>query len=190
MKREDLKKLGLEEEQIDSIMQLHGETLNAVKAEKSTLETENAELTNQIGERDRQLTALRKEAGENVEMQRKIDELTELNKKTQTELEQKLQQQELDHAIDKALLAKKAKNLKAAKVLIDTEGLQVGKDGKVAGLDEQLKDIVKENGFLFGDDRLRGIEPNDGVPGSPQDGFLKDMASQFNSKQSGGSLDW
>ena len=79
MKREDLKKLGLEEEQIDNIMQLHGETLNAVKAEKSTLETENAELTKQIGERDQQLTALRKEAGEKVEMQRKIDVLTELN---------------------------------------------------------------------------------------------------------------
>ena len=101
-----------------------------------------------------------------------------------------MQQQALDHAIDKALLAKKAKNLKAAKVLIDTEGLQVGKDGKVAGLDEQLKGIVKENAFLFGDDRLRGLEPDDGAPGSPQDGLLKDIASQFNSNQSGGSLDW
>ena len=60
----------------------------------------------------------------------------------------------------------------------------------MAGLDEQLKGIVKENGYLFGDDRLRGIEPSDGVPGNSQDGFLKDIAGQFNNKQSGGSLDW
>lgn len=189
MKRDELKALDLTEEQVDKIMQLHGETLNTVKSEKSHLETQNEDLKKQISERDKQLSDLKKETGDHAELQKKIDELTDTNKKTKDEFEAKLKEQALDHAIDKALLAKKAKNLKAAKALLDRDALQIGKDGAVVGLDEQLTGIVKENGYLFGPEKPdRGNEPPEGKESS-KDGLVEQFADQFN-KQSGGELDW
>lgn len=53
------------------------------------------------------------------------------------------------NAIDTALTAAGAKNVKAVKPFIDTTKIKLGEDGKLTGLDEQLKEVQKTEGYLF-----------------------------------------
>ena len=65
-------------------------------------------------------------------------------------LQEKLALQQKESQIDMSLMGLKAKNLKAARALLDLN--QIGlKDGKLTGLEEQLDTLVKENPFLFGE---------------------------------------
>ena len=61
-------------------------------------------------------------------MTKKINELTEANKKTITDYETKIASRERDYVIDGELSKIGAKNLKAVKALIDFEKIVV-KDG-------------------------------------------------------------
>lgn len=188
MKREDLKALELTDEQIDSVMQMQGEDLNALKAEKSNLQTQNGDLQKQITDRDKQLTELRRQAGTDAELQAKIDQLTEDNKKAKTDYEQKMTQMKLDHAVDTALISAKAKNPKAAKALLKMDDLKLNTEGEVVGLKEQIDGLTESDAYLFGADKPTGTPPPEGAKSEPE-GLASTMAKQFN-EQSSGTLDW
>lgn len=75
-----------------------------------------------------------------------------------------------EFAISSALTAKKARNVKAVKALLDVGGLVLNGD-KIVGLDEQLENIKKEDAFLF-DDEEDGGKPNfakGGTGGKPNE---------------------
>lgn len=63
-------------------------------------------------------------------------------------LEEKLRTQQAEEKISLALAAARAKNLVAARALIDRSALVV-ENGEIKGLSEQLETIVKENPYLF-----------------------------------------
>jgi spermidine/putrescine-binding protein len=59
-----------------------------------------------------------------------------------------LENERVEHALDAALIQAGARNVKAARALIDFSALSF-EDGVLIGLDEQLAQIMLENGFLF-----------------------------------------
>ena len=65
-------------------------------------------------------------------------------------LEEKLRRQETERKIDLAFAAARAKNLVAAKALLNRETL-LPEGEEIRGLSEQLETIVRENPYLFGD---------------------------------------
>ncbi|MCM1227331.1 MAG: phage scaffolding protein [Clostridium sp.] len=72
------------------------------------------------------------------------------------------------HAIDSALRAAGAKNVKAVKPFIDAAKVKLGEDGKLTGLDEQVKGVQKAEGYLFAEKQqgkgqtFKGFQP--GLP--------------------------
>lgn len=117
------------------------------------------ELETQLGERDTQLAELKKAAGSNEELSKKIKELEELNQKTQQDYEAKMQQQHKDFAIEQAIKDAKAKNPKAVKALLDLEAVKLDGD-KLLGLNEQLGALAKSDAYLFGEDAPGGTGAN------------------------------
>ena len=69
---------------------------------------------------------------------------------------------QFDYALDSAVNAAKPRNIKAVKALIDNDKLKFV-DGKIVGLDEQLKSIKKDNDFLF-----QPEQPEQPAPQKPQ----------------------
>ncbi|RHW54732.1 N-acetylmuramoyl-L-alanine amidase [Lactobacillus bombicola] len=65
MKREELKKLDLNDEQIDKVMSLHGADVESMKSKSEELNKTNKSLQSQIAERDKDLKTLKKQAGDN-----------------------------------------------------------------------------------------------------------------------------
>ena len=119
MKREELKKLNLTDEQIDKVMSLHGGDVENSKSKIDELNKTNESLQSQIAERDKDLKTLKKQAGDNEELTNQYKELQSKYKQDTENLTKKLQQTKLNSAIDNALSKAKVRNSKAAKALLN-----------------------------------------------------------------------
>lgn len=160
--KEILKKLGIDEGKVDSVIAdiskelpkyfIPKDKFNEVSEAKKKLETD-------IQERDKQLEQLKAAAGSNEELKKQIEALQAENKKAAEEWQAKMAQMQLDFAIEKALTAAKAKNAKAVKALLDLEKVKL--DGeKLLGLDDQLKELQKSDPYLFGESGKVGSGTN------------------------------
>jgi hypothetical protein len=166
MKREDLKKLGLADDVIDSIMGLHGADIEAHKAKIAELEPLKA----QLDAANKQIEDFK---GLKIdEIQAAANDYKAKFEKAQTDAAAQLAQVKFDHALDGALKDAKAKNPKAVKALLSTDGLKLADDGTIAGLNDRLEKIRTENDYLFDGDvktpRLVTKTNNQNVLNDPQ----------------------
>ncbi len=168
--KEILKKLGIDEGKVDSVIAdiskelpkyfIPKDKFNEMSEAKKKLETD-------IQERDKQLEQLKAAAGSNEELKKQIETLQAENKKAAEEWQAKMAQMQLDFAIEKALTAAKAKNAKAVKALLDMEKVKL--DGeKLLGLDDQLKAIQQSDPYLFGESGKVGSGTNPPGVGNPE----------------------
>lgn len=102
----------------------------------------------QIAERDKQIEDLKKSVSGNEELTKRLNELTEANKKQKEEYEKQLAQKEFDYAYNLALSKAGAKDQKVLDALIDKTKL-VFKDGNLSGLNEQLETLKKTHDWVF-----------------------------------------
>lgn len=153
MTKEEFLQLGLSDELAAKAAASSAEELKqyVAKTEHETLKAAKENLDKQVAERDKQLEILKKSAGDTASLQKKIDELQEANKTAKAEYESTVKRMKLDFAVDDALTKMKAKNNKAVRALLELDGLEVGEDGKVSGLDKQLEKLAKgdDTKFLF-----------------------------------------
>lgn len=148
MNREQLKEMGLTDEQIDKVMAAHGKVFNPTKEQLDTVTTERDSLKEQIAERDTQLDNLSKQVKDNEELTAELDRLKEENKTTAAQMQEKLDKQAFEFNLEKALSAAKVRNPKAVKALLDTEKIKL--DGeKLLNLDDQLAALKESDAYLF-----------------------------------------
>ena len=119
---------------------------NAAKAElKTARET--------ITERDGQLEELKKSGGDVEALRAQIANLQKENKQKDEEHANALKELRRDAAVEKALTGAGAKNLTAARALLAAflEEAEVGEDGTVPGLEEELEKLAgaEDTAFLF-----------------------------------------
>lgn len=142
---------------------------------------------NEVKERDTQLETVKKSAGDNEELKKQIQTLQEENKTAREKSEAELKELKLTNAI-KLSIAGKAQDEDIVAGLFDRTKLILGDDGKVTGLDEQLKTIQTEKAFLFKGDQTPpkpGFVPVGGNPPAAGNGgqgniSLKDaLAAKF-----------
>ena len=168
--KEILKKAGIEEERLDSVIGdinkglpkyfIPKDKYNEVAEAKKKLEAD-------IQERDNQLEQLKNAAGNSEELKAQIEQLQAENQKAAEEWQAKMAQMQLDFAIEKALAAAKAKNVKAVKALLDLEKVKL--DGEqLLGLDDQLKTLKETDPYLFGDSGKVGGGTNPPGVGNPE----------------------
>lgn len=163
MNKEDLIAMGLTEDQAKKVMDsLDGNFVT--KTRFNEVNEENKTLKQSVADRDKQLEDLKKSSGDNAELKKQIETLQQQNAEQQKAHEAELKQLKLDNAIDTALTAAGAKNVKAVKPFIDTTKIKLGDDGKLTGLDEQLKEVQKTEGYLFAEKQqkqqtFKGFQP-------------------------------
>lgn len=114
---------------------------NEVNEEKKTL-------TATVADRDKQLETLKKSTGDLDALKNQIKSLQEANKKAQEEADAKMKELRINDAI-KLAIVDKAQDVDIVSSLFDKTKLILGDDGKITGLDEQLKELQKNKAFLF-----------------------------------------
>lgn len=177
MTKEDFIKLG-----IDETLALKCETASQEelkdyipKVKFNEASEENKTLKQSISDRDKQLEDLKKSSGDNAELKKQIETLQQQNAEQQKAHEAELKQLKLDNAIDTALTAAGAHNVKSAKPFIDGSKIKLDSDGKLIGFDEQLKELQKNESYLFAQKQppqFKGFQPGasgDVMPGTKVD---------------------
>lgn len=114
---------------------------NEVNEEKKTL-------TATVADRDKQMETLKKSTGDLDALKNQIKSLQDANKKAQEEADAKMKELRINDAI-KLAIVDKAQDVDIVSSLFDKGKLILGDDGKITGLDEQLKELQKNKAFLF-----------------------------------------
>ena len=111
---------------------------------------------------------LKKDAEDNPDLQKAIKDHEAAVKKLQAEHAEEIKGMKIDSAIDKLLADKKEKYPELLSGKFDRAKIQVTDDGKVIGLDEQMKEIEKNYKDMFGQ-TITGkppINPDGGTGGN------------------------
>ncbi|MDW3030807.1 phage scaffolding protein, partial [Enterococcus faecium] len=157
MKREELKELGLSDEQIGSIMALHGVTVNELNSRVSTAEQQATQYQEQLEKNQNELNDFKANAKGNEDLTKQLEDLQSRFDEIKTSSEQQIADLKKSSAIDLALTQAGAKNIKAAKALLDSESLELTDEG-LKGLDDQLAALKESDGYLFG--QSEQVPPN------------------------------
>lgn len=165
MKRKFLEDLGLTKEQIDSVMAENGKDIEAEKEKAATTTAELEDVKNQLKEANSTITDLKKNNVDNEALQTKVKEYEDTIKNQKADYEAKVRNLTLDSAIEKALNNANAKHGDLLSSKIDREKLVIGNDGKVTGLDEQIKGLKDNYKDLF-EEKITGIPPANPEGGS------------------------
>lgn len=169
MKKEDLIAKGLTEEQAKVVLELYDTEIKDY-VPKVDFDNDNSEintLKSTIKDRDKQIEEIKEKAGDNEELKNQITTLQNDNKAAAEKYKSEIEALKISNAVDMALTNAGAKTLKACKALLDMDSIKLDKDGKVTGLNEQIKAISEadDTKYLFdsGTPALRGTQLGHGT---------------------------
>jgi len=114
---------------------------NEVNEEKKTLKAT-------VAERDKQLETLKNSKGDTEALKAQIKQLQTENNQAKEKYEDQMKNLRLTTAIQLAI-GDSAQDVGIVSGLFDRDKLILGEDGKVTGLDEQLKALKESKPFLF-----------------------------------------
>lgn len=164
MTRDTLVEMGLTEELAAKVMgSLNGNYVP--KNRFNEISRENESLKEAAKEHEKQLETLKKSAGDNESLSQQIADLQAANQTAKESYEAQMNQLKIDFAVEKALTGAKAKNITAAKALLDLKDAKLDEDGSVKGLSEQIEKLSKaeDSKFLFdtapAQPKLKGFQP-------------------------------
>lgn len=150
--KETLKKLGIEESQIEKIdtevrkeLPLHfvpKSQYNEINEIKKRLETD-------IGERDKQIETLGKSAGLSDALKQELAKVQEENKLAKEQYETEKQELKLSTAL-KLALGNSVHDVDMVAGLLDKSTIELGEDGSIKkGYEDQIKTLRESKSFLF-----------------------------------------
>lgn len=165
MKREDLKAMELTDEQVDKIMALHGQDINTLKGQVESLTTEKQTLADQVGQSNKQLEQLKADNKDNKELQEQLKSLEEANKQAKADAEATIQTAQKNFNIELALRDAHVRDSKAVMPYLNQDDIKFA-DGKLSGLDDQIKSLKTDHDWLFEPDKpgSTGKQVNAGNP--------------------------
>ena len=160
MNREELKKMGLTDEQINQVMASHGQSVNALNTEvanwKKTAEDAQAETT----ERNKEIERLKP-------FEEQVGTLTTEN----GELKSKASTAEKNSKVVAALAKSNAHDVTDLMKFLDQDSITLDDKGNLQGLDDQLKSLQEGKAWLFqtGKPAVPSYDPAGGVdPKAPK----------------------
>ena len=178
MKKEELVKLGLTEEDAEKVAKASEEELKGFvpKARFDEVNEAKKHAEESVKERDKQIEGLKTSAGDAEKLKEQIEQLQQDNKAKDSLHASEIKKLKIDNAVDSALMTAKAKNLKAVRALLDLDKAELSEDGTVKGLAEQIEALSKadDSKFLFessGKPNIKGAKTgedgSDGNSGKP-----------------------
>ena len=198
--KDKLIKLGLTDELAQKVVDNFGDVIDGIYVTKERFNEINNELKSAkdtIKERDTQLEKLQNDNASNEDLKKQIADLKKANADAAKEAENKLNAERKSNAV-KLELSGKVHNVSVAMSLLKMDDIVMTEDGKVkSGLNEQLKDLQKSDGYLFitgngnnGNNPnnttvVKGASPKNGDQGTPSTdtadvAFAKSLASKQN----------
>lgn len=177
MDKEFLKGLGIADDAAEKIIAEHNKVIGKGFVPVTRFNEVNEELKNQKAAVKTLNTQLEQLKEINVDdLKAEITKLQNANKTQQQEYEKNIAEIRLTNALEKALSESGARNVKAARAMLDMSKIKLDGD-TLSGLDEQVKMLKADDGtsFLFKNDVpqdgsngvMRGFKPDRTQGGAP-----------------------
>lgn len=141
MERKFLTDLGLDQDQVNSIMAQFGKDIQkfeGLEAERDALKKANSELSGKIDD-------LKADNANIEDLTKQIEKLKSDNEKATNQLSA----QKLDFAVASAIKDAGARNVKAVKALLNSDDISLDDKGNLTGLEDQLKSLKDSDSYLF-----------------------------------------
>ncbi len=169
MKKEDFIALGLTEEWATKAAEASGNELKTYvpKHRFDEVSEENKTLKGTVEANNKALEDLKKSTGDAEGLKKQIETLQTENKTKDETHQAELKELKLNNAI-KLAIAGKVHDEELAAGLFDKTKLILGEDGKVTGLDDQLKSLQESKKFLFKEEQNQQQKPGFVPIGSTQ----------------------
>ena len=153
MKKEELVKLGLTDDLAEKVASASAEELKGYVPLTRFNEVNEAKkhAEDSVKERDKQIEGLKASAGDSEKLTQQIKDLQEANKKKDSDHATEIHNLKVNNAVDAALAAAKAKNVKAVRALLNLDKAELSEDGTVKGLADQIKALqaADDSKFMF-----------------------------------------
>lgn len=188
MKREELEKLGLTKEQIDSVMAINGadveagkKTLASKDEQVAALTTERDGLKTQVSDRDKDIAALKKGAGDNETLSQQLNDLQAKYDTETTTLKKTLESQAIDHAAENLFSGFEFTSALAKKAALREFLAQNPefKEGKFTDAESRVKKLREDYPDAFKPEKTKEPEsaPGAGVPAAPLPQFSRPVTN-------------
>ena len=179
MTKEQFEAIGITEEMAAEAAKQSAEELKdyVPKHRFDEVNTENKNLKAAAQENEQALEELKKNAGDSEGLKEQIQQMQDAQKEAEEKHKEEIRDMQLNNAI-KLSIAGKAQDEELVAGLVDKTKLILGEDGKVTGLEEQLKTLQEKKSFLF-------KEENKETAQKPAGGFAKVGAQQQEEHASG-----
>ena len=187
MKKEDLIKSGLTEEQAEKVLEVNAEQLKGFIPKARFDEVNNAkkQAEKDLSDRDKQLETLKNSTGDVETLKQTIETLQNENKAAMDKYNAELAEIKLAGAVDTALLGADALNVKAVKALLDMSKIKMD-GGVLLGINEQIESLKKaeDSKMLFKaveeekskGPNFAGVKPGEGNTGNGESNAPKSLA--------------
>lgn len=148
MERKTLEEMGLEKDQINTIMSDYGKAVNGLKEQVDTLTAERDSFKKQVNESNKQLDDLKNKVKDNEDAQKQIADLQKQLKDSESNAQAELLAVKKNNAINNALRDAHVRDNKAIMPFLDTDAIKYNDDG-LTGLKGQIEELQKNKAFLF-----------------------------------------
>lgn len=137
------------------------------------LEATVTQLNGTVKDRDKQLETLKASTGDVNALKEQISTLQAENAEAAKAHAAEIKKLKIDTAVDMAVTAAKAKNVKAVKALLNLDAAELDENGAVKGIADQLKKLAaaSDSAFMFETEQsnnFEGFKPDEkgGNPGA------------------------
>ena len=150
MTQEQFEALGIEKNLAKKAAEASAEELKGYvsKEDYDTADQQRKQAETSVADYKNQLETLKTTAGDNEALKTQIADLQTQNQQKEQEYKQELSNLKMMSAIKMAIAAD-AQDSDLVAGLVDRKKLILGDDGKVTGLDEQIKTLKESKPFLF-----------------------------------------
>ncbi|WP_299034126.1 phage scaffolding protein [uncultured Anaerococcus sp.] len=151
MKTEELKELGLTDEQIKEVFRLNGLDLKnyqELKENNQALSAENDSLKNSLNEANTTIEGFKDKDLDIEEIKKQADDYKAKFEESQVQRQKDIEAIKLDNTINLSLLKSGAKNTKAVRALLDIDNLKESKNLN-DDLETQIKNLQESDSYLF-----------------------------------------
>ncbi len=167
MTKEQFEAIGISKEMAEKAAEQSAEELKEYvpKHRFDEVNTENKNLKAAAKENEQALEELKENAGDSEGLKKQIQKMQDDAKEMEEKHKEEIRDMQINNAI-KLSLTGKAQDAEIVAGLIDKTKLILGDDGKITGLDEQVKALKENKSFLF-------VEEKEGKEQPPVGGFTK-----------------
>lgn len=148
MTKEELLALGLTEEQIAEVFKINGKDVEKAKGDLTTKETELASVKEQLKTANTEIESYKSMDIEAIK--KAADEYKTKFEEAQANAQKEIESLKFEHSLESALTKAGAKNVKAAKALLDIESLR-GSKNIDSDLETAITTLKESEEYLFGE---------------------------------------